>query len=105
MRVCRAQSISSPHSTGVLERIARRSVVAAARTNDHRGAIAVQPKLRQRIATSPVARGAAIPLRIKLVAEYDAHIIGRSIDWLVHSRETTNFTYDLDPLNRDHLGW
>jgi hypothetical protein len=40
-----------------------------------------------------------------MVARYDAHLIGRSIGWLVHSRETTNFTYDLDSLNRDQLCW
>jgi Methyltransferase domain len=66
----------------------------------------VQSKLRRRLATSPVARGAAFPLRTMLVARYDAHIIGRSVDWLVRGRETTNFiTYDLDPLNHDQLGW
>ncbi len=65
----------------------------------------MQPKLRRRIATSPIARGAAVPLRTMIVARYDAHVIGRSIDWLVHSRETTNFTYDLDSLNRDQLCW
>lgn len=65
----------------------------------------MQPKLRQRIATSPIARGAAVPLRTMIVTRYDARLIGRSIDWLVHSRETTNFTYDLDRLNRDQLCW
>lgn len=63
------------------------------------------PKLRRRIANSPIARGVAVPLRTMMVARYDAHVIGRSVDWLVHSRETTNFTYDLDPLNRDQLCW
>ena len=62
-------------------------------------------RLRRRIAASPIARGAAFPLRTMIVARYDAHLIGRSVDWLVHSRETTNFTYDLDSLNRDQLGW
>jgi hypothetical protein len=63
------------------------------------------PKLRRRIANSPIARGAAVPLRTMMVARYDAHVIGRSVDWLVRSRETTNFTYDLNPLNRDQLCW
>jgi Methyltransferase domain len=61
--------------------------------------------LRRRLAVSPVARGAALPLRTMAVARYDARVIGRSIDWLVHSRETTNFTYDLDSLNQDQLCW
>jgi Methyltransferase domain len=65
----------------------------------------MQSKLRRRIAASSIARGAAFPLRIMIVARYDAHLIGRSVDWLVHSHETTNFTYDLDSLNRDQLCW
>ena len=65
----------------------------------------MQSKLRRRLATSPIARGAAFPLRTMIVARYDAHLIGRSVDWLVHSRETTNFTYDLDSLNRNQLCW
>ncbi len=65
----------------------------------------MQSKLRHHLATSPVARGAAFPLRAMTVARYDAHLIGRSVDWLMHSRETTNFTYDLDSLNQDQLSW
>jgi hypothetical protein len=63
------------------------------------------PTLRRRIANSPLARGVAVPLRTMMVARYDAHLIGRSVDWLVRSRETTNFTYDLSPLNSDQLCW
>jgi hypothetical protein len=65
----------------------------------------MQSKLRRRIATSAIARGAAFPLRTMIVARYDAHLIGRSVDWLVRGRETTNFTYDLNSLNRDQLCW
>src|ERR1700687_3457871 len=65
----------------------------------------MQSKLRRRIATSPIARGAALPLRTIAVARYDARLIGRSLDWLVRRRETTNMTYDLDALNRDQLCW
>jgi Methyltransferase domain len=65
----------------------------------------MQAKLRRRIANSPISRGVAAPLRTMMVARYDAHLIGRSVDWLVHGRETTNFTYDLDSLNRDQLCW
>ena len=65
----------------------------------------MQSKLRRRIATSPIARGAALPLRTIAVARYDARLIGRSLDWLVRSRETTNMTYDLDAINRDQLCW
>lgn len=65
----------------------------------------MQSKLRRRIAASPIARGAAFPLRTMIVARHDARLIGRSVDWLVHNRETTNFTYDLDSLNVDQLCW
>jgi hypothetical protein len=65
----------------------------------------MQSKLRRRLAASPVARGAALPLRTFAVARYDARLIGRSIDWLVRGRETHNFTYDLDDLNQDQLSW
>lgn len=61
--------------------------------------------LRSRIATSPIARGAALPLRTAMVARYDARLIGRSLDWLARGRETTNLTYDLDTLNHDQLCW
>jgi hypothetical protein len=65
----------------------------------------MQSKFRRRIAISPVARGAALAKRTMIVARYDAHVVGRSVNWLVHSRETTNFTYDLDSLNKDQLCW
>lgn len=67
--------------------------------------VTMQAKLRRRLAVSPIARGAALPLRTAAVARYDARLIGRSLEWLVHSRETTNYTYDLDPLNWDQLCW
>lgn len=61
--------------------------------------------IRSRLATSPVARAAALPLRTGMIARHDARVVGRSVDWLVRGRETTNLTYDLDPLNRDQLCW
>jgi len=65
----------------------------------------MQSRLRRNLAVSPVARVAAMPLRTVRVARYDARVIGRSLSWLVRNRETTNFTYDLDSLNRDQLCW
>ena len=65
----------------------------------------MQSKLRDRVAASPIARGAAFPFRTMTVARYNAHVVGRSLDWLIRSRETMNFTYDLEPLNRDQLCW
>jgi hypothetical protein len=65
----------------------------------------MQSNLRRRLATSPIARGAAFPLRTMVMARYDARLIGRSVDWLVRGRETHNFAYDLNSLNRDQLCW
>lgn len=67
--------------------------------------VTLQTKIRRRLAASPVARGAALPLRTAAVARYDARVIGKSLSWLVRSRETTNYTYDLDSLNVDQLCW
>lgn len=61
--------------------------------------------LRRRLATSPVGRPAALPLRTLEVARYDARVIQRSMSWLLRNRETTNFTYDLADINRDQLAW
>lgn len=61
--------------------------------------------LRQRIIASPIAPLAAMPIRMRHVARYNAHVLGQSARWLVRSREHTNFTYDLTPLNREHLAW
>lgn len=65
----------------------------------------MQSKLRRALATSPLGRGAALPLRAAGVLKYDARLVGKSLDWLVHDRETTNFTYELSKLNRDQLCW
>jgi len=65
----------------------------------------LQTSIRRRLAASPMARAAALPLRTMAVARYDTRVVGRSLSWLVHSRETTNYTYDLDPLNLDQLCW
>jgi len=65
----------------------------------------MQSKLRRFLATSPAGRAAALPVRTMAVARYDARLVGRSVTWLARSRETTNFTYDLDPLNIGQLCW
>jgi cephalosporin hydroxylase len=65
----------------------------------------LQTRIRRRLAVSPMARAAALPLRTRPVPHPDTRAVGRSLSWLVHSRETTNYTYDLDPLNRDQLCW
>ena len=59
--------------------------------------------LRRTLANSPVARGAALPVRAATVARHDARVLAESARWLVRSREHTNLTYDLTPLNLQHL--
>lgn len=46
-----------------------------------------------------------MPLRTMAIARYDSRVIGRSVNWLIRSRETTNYTYDIAALNRDQLCW
>jgi predicted O-methyltransferase YrrM len=61
--------------------------------------------IRKRVAASSFARVAAFPSRAAIVARFDARVIGRSVRWLVRSREHTNFTYELTPLNTSYLAW
>jgi hypothetical protein len=61
--------------------------------------------LGRRIARSRLAPIAALPLRVRTVGRYDAHVFGQSVRWLLQSREHTNLTYDLTLLNREHLAW
>lgn len=52
----------------------------------------------------PVAGNlAALAQRLRLGAPYLYRPIGRFARWLVTSHETTNLTYDLDPVNKHHL--
>ena len=61
--------------------------------------------LRAKIAAGPLARTAALPIRASTVARHDARVLADSVRWLARSREHTNFTYDLQPLNVEHLAW
>ena len=65
----------------------------------------MKTELRRRLAASPFGRSAALPLRTMAVARYDARLIGRSIDWLVHDRERHNYSYDLEDRNLEQLCW
>lgn len=62
-------------------------------------------QLRRRVAASPAARAAALPTRVAAVAKVNGRLLRQSARWLVHSREHTNFTYDLTERNRRHLEW
>lgn len=57
------------------------------------------------MAASPLASVAGLGVRFQLVAKYDARIIGQSVKWLLGSREYTNLTFNLTPLNYEHLAW
>jgi len=61
--------------------------------------------LKAKIAASRGARLAALPTRAATVARHDARVLADSVRWLALSREHTNFTYDLDSLNVEHLAW
>lgn len=61
--------------------------------------------VRQRLAASPLAPAAALPLRLAAVGRHNARTMRESARWLVRSREHTNYTYELTGLNREHLAW
>ena len=61
--------------------------------------------LRQRVAASRLAPIAALPVRVGAVARHNGHQLAASARWLAKSREHTNYTYDLRPLNTEHLAW
>lgn len=44
-------------------------------------------------------------MRVGAAARFDASVLRESARWLMHSREHTNYTYDLQPLNLEHLAW
>jgi hypothetical protein len=61
--------------------------------------------LRARVASSRAARLAALPGRTGSVLRHDSRVVAQSVSWLLRSREHTNYTYDLTPLNLEHLAW
>ena len=62
-------------------------------------------KLKHLLKTSAIGRVVLMPYRMRVALRYYAASIARIPVWLVTSREYTNFTYDLDDLNRDYLAW
>jgi len=48
---------------------------------------------------------AALPARLSAVLRHNSHQLAASARWLASSREHTNYTYDLKPLNLEHLAW
>ena len=61
--------------------------------------------LRHRFTYGPLSRWASLPMRIRSVAGHNARTLRTSARWLVSSREYTNYTHDLEPLNVEHLAW
>jgi len=57
------------------------------------------------VANSRFARLAAFPLRAAYAARFDARVLAQSSRWLIRSREYTNYTFHLAPLNLEHLAW
>ena len=62
-------------------------------------------RLTRRVAASPLAPVAAFPVRFAAVARHNARQLSMSASWLVGSREHVHYTYDLEPLNLEHLAW
>lgn len=62
-------------------------------------------ELRERVLQSRTAPLALLPLRARVVGRHQIKQLKSVGAWLHSSRETTNFTYDLTPLNQDQLAW
>ena len=63
------------------------------------------PALRSRIAQSGLATPLGFLLRARSVLRFLLAQAGIAARWVVRSRETTNHSYDITPLNRVHLAW
>ncbi|MDI2124560.1 class I SAM-dependent methyltransferase [Yinghuangia seranimata] len=61
--------------------------------------------LTRRIAASPLASAAALPTRLTALARHNTQLMRAQATWLVRSREHVHYTYDLKPLNLEHLAW
>jgi predicted O-methyltransferase YrrM len=59
----------------------------------------------RRLARSSAAPIVAFPLRLRAVARHNLAVIAASAHWLATSREHTNYTFDLQPRNLEHLAW
>ncbi len=65
----------------------------------------MEHEIRRRLAASRAARLATLPVRVSSVAKHNSRAMSTSAAWLIRSREHTNFTYDLTPLNLTQLTW
>lgn len=56
------------------------------------------------IKKNPLLRTLVLPLhRARIASGYLSPLCKKAMHWLFHSRETTNFTYDLTPKNKEYL--
>jgi predicted O-methyltransferase YrrM len=65
----------------------------------------VTGEIRARLAASPLARVLALGPRSLSGSRHMHREAGLVAQWLVSSREHTNYTYDLTPVNVDQLVW
>lgn len=61
--------------------------------------------MRDRLRKSSAAPLLALPMRARYVLKEEGSHMKTAATWLARSREHTNFTYDLVPLNLEHLAW
>jgi predicted O-methyltransferase YrrM len=61
--------------------------------------------LRRAVSRTRLARLVTFPGRAAGVLRHDGRVVAASARWLFTSREHHNYTYDLTPINVDHLAW
>lgn len=65
--------------------------------------VPIRRRLKRVLSRIPLGRVMMIPLRLKIAMNHLGHPMRELAVWLVSSREYTNFTYDLDAINRRYL--
>jgi predicted O-methyltransferase YrrM len=66
---------------------------------------AMASSFRRKMSRTALAPVALFPGRAARVLRHDLRVVGVSARWLISSREHHNYTYDLTPINLDHLAW
>lgn len=62
-------------------------------------------QLKTLVMANEAARLVTLLPRLRAVGTHNVRVLRSSARWLLTSREHTNWTYDLTPLNREHLAW
>ena len=63
------------------------------------------PDLRARIAQSGLATPLGFLIRARSALQFLVRQVKVAVGWVARTRETTNHSYDITPLNRVHLAW